>query len=250
MISRLQREILEFVKRSNEHKGYRYLEAASELFNTLLAKYPESSAKIHIALKLLDEAGKLEVTYNNVKAPTALRITNKGGQELEPWCIKLARFFTGSITIIISICALIVSISSCSNSNNANIIATGINTREVEAQSQKVIGDIFDRIYGDKDNVEIINKLRPERSYTNTDHFIDTLEDLNIAFCSQIVTRMHIQAVMQKTLNIICTNKPLSDRYGEDKNGVAILCNEFVPGSYFASHINKAKLDTCKSLQP
>jgi hypothetical protein len=112
MDKKLQKEMLIFIRDTNNTLGTSYNRIVDDISKEFIDKRKINNVKVMNNLKLLGDSGKIEGNFEkdqfNPHGP--LRITVLGYEEFKPWYAKFWKFFTNDFAKILSVIAIILSI--------------------------------------------------------------------------------------------------------------------------------------------
>lgn len=159
------------------------------------------------------------------------------------------------IAILISSFGFIHGLNANKLSKQANGIAQSGNTLQEgslnfsrDLRSQEYVENVFNDLYQDTDNLEIIQKVRANEIIDKRSDLLDVidyLESTGSSFCQGTVWKWHLNTTLKNTLDGVCENQQVYEEFGGKKNGLAMLCREFFPESKFARTLQTYNLHTC-----
>lgn len=141
-------------------------------------------------------------------------------------------------------------------SEEANVVGVEANeiAKEGNAILQKQVStdnveDVYDEIYGSDAYKQIIyDHLKPKVAMENTQtlkDFMNVFEGVGSGYCQGLIRAPEIRSYLGKTLRHVCTNADVATYFPQGKNGVAILCERFVPNSRYAQKVVPGSMEGC-----
>lgn len=203
---------------------------------------------------------RIKINKNGILAGQILAETNNfQNTSIFDWQYKISRI---KAETILSILAIFISIFGLTQGQKAIKIAerdSDLNQRATELQaedfqftkdgrSQKYVEDVFNALYQEESNLEIIQKVRSNKKVEDKvklTYVIDYLESTGSSFCQGTVWKWHLNTTLKNTLEDVCSNDQVFDEFAGRKNGLAMLCREFFPNSKFSQTLQTYNLNTC-----
>lgn len=111
------------------------------------------------------------------------------------------------------------------------------------------INDLYDRIYSDEIN-PMYKKLKSweiVQNLENLDRFIDNIEDIWMLYCDGKIKVMDLRSILKQTIEPICWNQQIYNRYQDSKSGFAGMCKTLFPWSTVMA--KRANPDKCTILR-
>ena len=176
------------------------------------------------------------------------------------------------IAIGISIGALVVSciaLLQAHNSNaialNSNVIALGSNhiaeqQRDISKDANSIttnnssnalVDATYQQIYDNGTMQAVRDKVQAKEKVQSPDNlvrFVDIFEGLGTNFCNGLVYHKHIKPKLAYEIGHVCSNQQVIATFAGHKNGLAMLCAEFIHQSAFGDTLNKTNLNQCHFL--
>ncbi len=164
-------------------------------------------------------------------------------------------FIFSLFAILISLIGLFHGLNANKLSKQANDIAQSGNTLQEDSlnfskdlRSQEYVEDVFNNLYQDSKNLEVIQKVRSNEIVNSRSDLLDVIdyfESTGSSFCQGTVWKWHLNTTLKNTLDGVCNNQQVYEEFNGKKNGLAMLCREFFPESKFAQTLQTYNLHTC-----
>ncbi len=161
--------------------------------------------------------------------------------------------------------ALIISVIALLQAHNSNTIALQANQiamKQVDTSkdgneisrnndSNALINAAYQQIYDHNIMQAVRDKIQAKETVLSSDNlvqFVDIFEGIGTDFCNGLVYRRHIQPKLSYEIGHVCSNQQVYKAFVGHKNGLAMLCTEFIHQPSFGQTLKTESLSQCHFL--